>query len=231
MSNNKFENSWLKNKVQGFQRYSAIPTSVLLHPGISNADLRVYACLAAHADKTGRAYVSRARIAQMCGYMQKGEPNVQFISRFLSKTGSLVKAGFVKNLGQKGFDECCVYQLVVPNFDAMPESTLRRVDSLHSETYKEYKRTASDVREASKIYEHTGDGSDMIEHDGELIFRSAVIEDAAQFDPEFGLVYSAAVYAKFSIPRPSANQVQVQKQHQGHEVEGYEDVDFEAEMV
>lgn len=198
---------WISHKVSGHQRFSIVPVALLLHPDITNADLRVFACLAAHAKDNGHVYVSRARIAKMCGYLQKGEPNVSFISRFLGPKGSLVKAGFVRNLGQRGFDECCEYQLVVDDFDAMSNSPLRNVESLNSSTYRADKRAAIKSKNEQAVFSLTGSDDDMIEHENELIFRAHVLDDLAKFKTGAEYEYSYEVYAKFKIQRPLREEV------------------------
>lgn len=198
------EKSWLKCKPEGHTLFAMIPVSMLLHPDVSNADLRVFACLAAHANRAGWVYISRQRIAEMCGFWQKGEPNVQYVSRFLGqKSGTLIRLGFVKNLGQRGMDECCEYQLMTPDFLKSGVSPLRKVTALRKANYKEQKRKAVDAKEAAQVFKLRGELTDVIEYEGEIISRRQVLNDLRDWHAGFERLFPNAVYAAFAITIPA----------------------------
>lgn len=97
----------------GLLPFAMSPTLILLDPMIGPRELRVFLCLSMHANaKTGLCGPSQARIAEMCGYFRKGVPDNSLVSSIIKK---LVARGWVKNLGQRGFNKPNGYRLVTPN--------------------------------------------------------------------------------------------------------------------
>lgn len=195
--------SWMVNKEGKYHKFGMVPVQLLLHADVTNTELRVYACLASHADKTGRVYVSRACLAEMCGFYEKGQPNVEYISRFLGiKKGSLVKKGFVRNLGQIGFDECCLYQLVIP--ESIDADDLRKTTDRHSDNYaQEKKEQIAEKLEGQARHSVTGKANDHTVYNGELIFRGDVLRDLRDYHEGFERFLDDEVYRIFSIPIPT----------------------------
>lgn len=106
--------SWIA-PVEGFSLFGALPPQLVIDSRITPADLRIFCALLIHADASGYARVSQARLAELLGFS-----SVRCITAALGSgglggpPGKLVRLGYVKNLGQSGYNEPNRYQLATP---------------------------------------------------------------------------------------------------------------------
>lgn len=117
---------WLSPNQLGLPHFGFCPVQLLLDPELGPRELRVFLCLAVHADSaTGKCTPSQDRIAEMCGYYKKGKPDRSLVSTLIH---NLVLRGWVKNLGQQGFNRTNVYQVRVPKDIEFRSVSTRRTE-------------------------------------------------------------------------------------------------------
>jgi len=68
--------------------------------------------------------MSQARLAELLGYMAKGEPNRAHVSRLIKK---LEGFGYLKNSGQRGYNKTNLYRLSVPKNGDFRAATHRQL--------------------------------------------------------------------------------------------------------
>ena len=69
--------------------FALIPAQLLMSPDVGASELRVFACLALHADRQGYCNPSQSRIAEMCGFAANGKPDNCYVSTVIRKLKSL----------------------------------------------------------------------------------------------------------------------------------------------
>lgn len=189
--------TWLR-KTPGLPLFGALPPQIVMDSRVSPSNLRIFAALVMHADARGIAYVSQVRLAEILGF----KSSRHLISALgsarsdakKSQDGVLVRLGYVKNLGQTGFNMANTYQLCVPDIGLTAPQSRRQPTAQYKSAKADELRQHEREFIASEFYTDPDTG--------ESISEAQVKQDVSEFNRSGACLLPRAAYVFHGIDYP-----------------------------